>query len=56
MPGIIGYVVKDGDNLWELAKKYHTTMESIMEVNDLDKIELKSGQKILIFKENISIL
>ena len=56
MPGIIGYIVNQGDNLWELAKKYHTTIESIMEVNDLDKMELKCGQKILIFKENVSIL
>ena len=55
-PGIIGYVVKDGDKLWDLAKKYNTTMESIMEVNNLEQKELKSGQKMLIFKENISIL
>lgn len=56
MPGIVGYVVKQGDNLWELAKKYNTTMESIAEVNELEKMELKQGQKILIFRENISIL
>ena len=56
MPGIIGYIVKNGDNLWDLAKKYKTTMESIAEVNHLEKMELKSGQKILIFRENISIL
>lgn len=56
MPGIIGYIVKNEDNLWDLAKKYKTTMESIAEVNHLDKMELKRGQKILIFRENISIL
>ena len=55
-PGIIGYIVKDGDKLWDLAKKYNTTMESISEVNNLDKMELKTGQKILIFRENMSIL
>lgn len=55
-PGIIGYIVKNGDNLWNLAKKYNTTMESIMEVNNLDQEELKNGQKMLIFKENMSIL
>lgn len=55
-PGIIGYIVKDGDKLWDLAKKYNTTMESIMEVNNLDHEELKNGQKMLIFKENLSIL
>ena len=55
-PGIIGYIVKEGDDLWGLAKKYNTTMESIMEINDLDQMNLKNGEKILIFKENMSIL
>ena len=55
-PGIIGYIVKDGDDLWGLAKKYNTTMESIMEINSLEQMNLKNGQKILIFKENMSIL
>lgn len=55
-PGIIGYIVKEGDNLWNLAKKYNTTMESIMDVNHLEKMELKAGQKMLIFKENMGIL
>ena len=56
LPGIIGYIVKDEDRLWDLAKKYHTTEESIMQVNQLEKEELKCGQKILIFRENVSIL
>lgn len=55
-PGIIGYIVKDGDELWDLAKKYNTTIDSIMEVNNLEHRELKKGQKMLIFKENMSIL
>ena len=29
-PGIVGYIVKDGDDLWSLAKKYSTTEESIL--------------------------
>ena len=55
-PGIIGYIVREGDKLWDLAKKYNTTVESIMEVNKLEHSDLKSGQKMLIFKENLSIL
>ncbi len=55
-PGIIGYIVKEEDKLWDLAKKYNTTVESIAKVNNLEKMELKTGQKILIFKENMSIL
>lgn len=55
-PGIIGYVVKEGDELWDLAKRYNTTVEGITEVNELPSEELKPGDKILIFKENMSIL
>lgn len=55
-PGIVGYVVKDGDDLWSLAKKYRTTEEGIMEVNQMENNILKSGERILIFKENTIIL
>ena len=55
-PGIVGYVVKNGDELWDLAKRFFTTEEGIMEVNKLDTSSIKVGDKILIFKENMSIL
>lgn len=55
-PGIIGYIVKEGDDLWNLAKRYHTTEEGIQKVNELDGRMLKAGDRILIFKENMSIL
>lgn len=55
-PGIVGYVVKDGDDLWSLAKRYMTTEEGIRKVNGIEAGELKAGDKLLIFKENMSIL
>ncbi len=55
-PGIVGYIVKEGDDLWSLAKNYNTTTEGIMAVNELDSQEINPGDKILIFKENMSIL
>lgn len=55
-PGIIGYIVKEGDELWDLAKKYRTTVERIQTANGLNGNEIKEGDKILIFKENMSIL
>lgn len=55
-PGIIGYIVKQGDDLWTLAKRYYTTVEGIMEINEMASEEIKEGDKILIFKENVSIL
>ncbi len=33
-PGIIGYVRKDGEDLWDVAKKYHATPEDILEMGD----------------------
>ena len=55
-PGIVGYIVKEGDDLWSLAKNYSTTKEGIMEVNDLTSEDIKIGDRLLIFKENMSIL
>lgn len=55
-PGIVGYIVKSGDELWTIAKKYHTTEEGIRQMNNLESEQLKEGEKLLIFKENVSIL
>jgi len=51
MPGIIGYVVKPGDTLWKIAKKYYTTVDSIMLLNDLDDDRIKVGDKLIIMKK-----
>ncbi len=55
-PSIVGYIVKEGDDLWTLAKRYSTTVEAIREVNDITGEKLKAGDRLLIFKENMSIL
>lgn len=55
-PGVVGYVVKEGDTLWELSKRYWTTPESILAVNELSEADWKAGERILILKENMSIL
>lgn len=33
-PGMIGYVRKEGEDLWDIAKKYHATAEDIIEIGD----------------------
>ena len=48
--------MKDGEDLWDLAKRYLTTVDSIREMNGLSSGEVKPGDKILIFKENTGIL
>jgi hypothetical protein len=50
IPLIRGYVVQQGDTLWQLAKRNRTTTEEIMEMNDLKDEELKKGDKLLIVK------
>lgn len=55
-PGIIGYVIREGDELWDLAKRYHTTVEGIQQINGIEDSKVKPGEKLLIFKENMGIL
>ena len=50
LPGITGYVVQQGDTLWDIAKRYGTTVGRIMETNNLSGEEIKSGMKILVVK------
>lgn len=50
LPGIVIYMVKDGDNLWNIGKKYYVPVDKLRELNALDSDELKTGQKLLIVK------
>jgi len=51
MPGIIGYVVKRGDSLWTIAKRYYTTVDNIMAINNLDDDRIKVSDKLIIMKK-----
>lgn len=51
MPSIVGYIVKPGDTLWTIAKKYYTTMDSIKKLNEEVGEDVKPGMRILIVKE-----
>lgn len=55
-PGIVGHIVQAGEDMWSLAKKYMTTVDGIMEINGLDSENVRPGDKLLILKENVSIL
>ncbi|OOB80565.1 MAG: hypothetical protein BEN19_04245 [Epulopiscium sp. Nuni2H_MBin003] len=51
-PSIIVYTVKAGENLWDLAKRFNTTVEEIAEVNEFDtSYQPKSGEKVIIIKK-----
>ena len=51
MPGIVGYIVQSGDSLWKIAKKFHTTVESIMSMNELSSEEIRPGDRLILVKE-----
>ena len=51
MPGIVGYIVQPGDSLWKIAKKFHTTVESIMTMNELSSDEIRPGDWLILVKE-----
>lgn len=51
MPSIVGYVVKAQDSLWNIAKKYYTTVDRIKELNGLEDNNLKVGDKLIIMKK-----
>ena len=55
-PSIVGYTVKTGDDLWSLAKRYSTSVQAICEVNETSEETIQAGDRLLIFKENMSIL
>ena len=50
LPGMVIYMVKEGDNLWNIGKKYYVPVDSLREWNELSSDELVPGQKLLIVK------
>lgn len=50
-PGLVGYIAKDGDSLWSIAKENHTTVEDILQDNHRTDENLRRGEKILIVKK-----
>lgn len=50
MPGIVGYIVKKGDTLWSIARKYYATTESIREINNLENDNINEGDRLVIVK------
>jgi len=50
LPGMVVYMVKPGDNLWNIGKMYYVPVEKLREMNDLSGDQLMPGQKLLIVK------
>jgi hypothetical protein len=52
MPSLVVYTIQHNDTLWKVAKKYSTTIEDIVSLNELENPEmLEDGKKLLIPKK-----
>lgn len=51
MPGITVYMVKPKDTLWDIAKRFYTTVEEIRSLNELTEEELQPSQPLLLVKK-----
>ena len=51
LPGIVGYIVQPGDSLWKIAKKFHTTIDTVMTANGLTEKSVKPGDRLILVKE-----
>ena len=52
-PSIVIYYVKPGDSLWNIAKRFRTTVSDIMEENELQNDNIVPGQQLVISKRNV---
>ena len=51
-PSITLYIAREGDKLWNIAKKYNTTIDDIAEINEIKADEqLATGQCLIIEKK-----
>ena len=53
LPGMVVYVVKPGDTLWSIGKRYYVSVDRLKKLNNLTSDLLQPGQKLLIVKEGL---
>ena len=44
-------IVEKESSLWDIAKEYNTTVESIMQLNDLSSDHVAMGDHLLLVKQ-----
>lgn len=50
LPSIAVYVVREGESLWDIGKRYYVPISAIRQTNELNGDEVKPGDKILIMR------
>ena len=51
IPSLVGYQVQQGESLWDIAKQFHTTIEEIENLNQVEEAKVKKGDKLLLLKK-----
>lgn len=51
MPGIIGYMIQPEDTLWDIAKRFYTTIDTIKELNQLEGDEITPYETLILMKK-----
>jgi hypothetical protein len=52
MASITVYIVQQDDSAWSIAKKFNTSLDDLLEINELDSPEaVAAGQKLLVLKK-----
>lgn len=50
--GTTFHIVKDGENLWKIARKYRVDIDELVKVNKLENSKIYPGKKIIIPKKH----
>ena len=56
IPGMVIYIVKPGDSLWSIGKKYYIPVEEIKQLNSLESDQINVGEKLFLVKGGIGIV
>ena len=50
LPSLAVYVVREGDSLWDIGKRYYVPVAALREANGMPGNEIKAGDRILIIR------
>ncbi|MBR5153086.1 MAG: DUF3794 domain-containing protein [Clostridia bacterium] len=51
-PAMLLYFVQEGDSLWSIAKRYHTTIDTVNALNHLESDTIYPGQQLKLLAQN----
>lgn len=51
IPVVVLYFVQKGDDIWNIAKRYHSKISDIEQINKIDGDNIKEGMMLLIPKK-----